>query len=123
MRVSPFAHDFNHVSSYSAGLYLTESNTNGAHPFEDGSKLVLSFPLGSNAFARTSDGALIGGNIRSTGEIAEAEIEPRSMELYQLGFNHSITTHDLQLRYVLWEWVEMVEWGNDRWTRMALWPV
>jgi len=112
IRVSPFAHEFNHITSYPAGLYLTESDIHGAHPFEDGVKLVLPFTLGSNAFSRTSDGALVGENIRSAGEISEAEIEPSSTELYQLGFNHFIAAHNVQLRYVLWKWVEMVEGGK-----------
>lgn len=111
-RISPFARDFDHVSSYPAGLYLTESKPYGTHPFEDGSKLILPFTLGSNAYARTSDGALIGENVRRAGENAAAEIEPKSTELYQLGFNHFIAAHDVQLRYVLWKCLEMVEEGK-----------
>lgn len=102
MRISPFAHDFN-ISSYPAGLYLTETKPYGSHPFEDGSKLILLFTLGSNAFARTSDGALIGEHVRRAGEDATAKIEPKSGELYQLGFNYFIAAHDVQLRYVLWK--------------------
>jgi hypothetical protein len=113
MRVSPFARDFDNISSYPAGLYLTETNPHCTHPFEDGSKLILPFTLGSNAWARTSDGALIGEHVRSAGEDAAAELEPRSVELYQLGFNHFIAAHDVQLKYVLWNWVEMIE--EEKW--------
>jgi hypothetical protein len=114
IRVSPFARDFDHISTYPAGLYLTETEPHGIQSFEDGCKLILPFTLGSNAFARTSDGALIGENVRSTGEnaTAAAEIETKSAKLYQLGYNHFIAAHDVQLRYVLWKWVEMVEEGR-----------
>jgi hypothetical protein len=111
IRISPFARDFDGISSYPAGLYLTETEPHGARPFEDGSKLILPFTLGSNAFARTSDGALIGEDVRSTGDEA-TDIEPRNAELYQLGFNHFIAAHDVQLKYVLWKWLEMVEEGK-----------
>ncbi|KAG9185087.1 hypothetical protein G6011_03034 [Alternaria panax] len=112
MRISPFAPEFDHVSSYPAGLYLTETNPYSIHPFEDGSKLILPFTLGSNAFARTSDGALIGEHVRRAGDDGAIDIEPKSTELYQLGFNHYISSHDVQLRYVLEKWVEMVEEGK-----------
>ena len=112
MRISPFARNFSNISSYPAGLYLTETKPYGTHPFEDGSKLVLPFTLGSNGFARTSDGALIGEHVRRAGEDPAAEIGPKSAELYQLGFNHFIAAHDVQLRYVLWKWLEMIEEGK-----------
>jgi hypothetical protein len=64
MYISPFMRDFDSVTFYSANLYLTETNPHGTHPFEDGCKLILPFTLGSNAFARTSDGALIGEHVR-----------------------------------------------------------
>jgi hypothetical protein len=112
MRISPFAYEFDHVSSYPAGLYLTETDPYGTHPFEDCSKLVLPFILGSNGFARTSDGALIGEDVRRSGDDGATDVEPKSTGLYQLGFNHFIASHDVQLRYVLQKWVEMVEEGN-----------
>ena len=108
---SPFARNFNHISPYSAGLYLSGSDLHGPHPFEDGCKLVLPFTLGSNAFSRTSDGALIGEHVRREGDEA-AELEPKSADLYQLGFNHFIAAHDVQLKYVLGRWQEMVEDGK-----------
>jgi hypothetical protein len=111
VRDSPFALNFNHISSYLSGLYLSESDPHGPHPFEDGCKLVLPFTLGSNAFARTSDGALIGEHVRREGDEA-AEIELKSAELYQLGYNHFIAAHDVQLKYVLERWLEMVEEGK-----------
>jgi hypothetical protein len=39
-------------------------------------------------------------------------VEPRSTELYQLGFNPLIAAHDMQLKHVLWNWVAMVEEGK-----------
>lgn len=107
--ISPFSRGFDTVTIYPAGLYLTESEPHSTHPFEDGCKLILPFPLGANAFARTSDGALIGENVRSAGINTAAEVEPRSTELYQLGFNHFIAAHDVQLKHVLWKWVELIE--------------
>ncbi|KAF1364841.1 hypothetical protein EJ07DRAFT_161817 [Lizonia empirigonia] len=112
LRISPFTCDFDNISSYPAGLYLTETNPHSTHPFEDSSKLILPFTLGSNAFARTSDGALIGEHVQRAGEDAAAEIEPKSAELYQLGFNHFIAAHDVQFKYVLWKWSEMIEEGK-----------
>lgn len=111
VRDSPFARNFINVSSYPTGLYLSESDPHGPHPFEDGCRLVLPFTLGSHAFARTSDGALIGEHVRQEGDEA-AELEPKSADLYQLGFNHFIAAHDVQLKYVLGRWLEMVEEGK-----------
>ena len=113
MRMSPFARDFDNVSSYPAGLYLTETDPDSTHPFEDGCKLILPFTLGSNAFARTSDGALIGEQVRWPQEDAAAGIEPKSTELFQVRFNHFIARHDVQLKYVLWKWLELVE--EEKW--------
>lgn len=111
---SPFASNFDHISSYPAGLYLTETNPHGPHPFEDGVKLVLPFTLGSNKFARTSDGALIGEDVRQPGVHSEAVRDLRSTALYQQGFNPFIAAHDAQLNRVLWRWSEMVESGKWR---------
>ena len=113
-RISPFSPAFDHITTYPAGVYLTETNPHAAHPFEDGCKLVLPYALGANAFARTSDGAVIGEDVGSKGDDATAGggIEPRSAELYQLGYNHFIAGHDVQLKYVLGKWVEMVEEGR-----------
>ncbi|KAF2627858.1 hypothetical protein BU25DRAFT_392248 [Macroventuria anomochaeta] len=110
--ISPFSSNFSTISTCAAGLYLTETEPHHAHPFEDGCKLVLPFLLGANGFARTSDDALIGENVHSAGDNAAAKLEPRSTELYQLGFNHFIAAHDVQLKYVLWNWVAMVEEGK-----------
>lgn len=112
MRISPFPRDFDNISSYPAGLYLTETSPTGTHSFEDGCKLVLPFTLGSNMFARLSDGAIIGEPLRSKGEVSAGDIEPQSADLYQLGYNHFIAGHDVQLKYVLGRWVEMIEEGK-----------
>ena len=50
--------------------------------------------------------------MRRAGDDGAIDIEPKSTELYQLGFNHFIASHDVQLRYVLEKWVEMVEEGK-----------
>jgi hypothetical protein len=108
----PLFPDFNTVSTYPAGLYLTETEPCRALPFEDGCRLALPFLLGANAFARTGDDALIGEDVRRAGDDAAAYVEPRSTELYQLGFNPLIAAHDMQLKHVLWNWVAMVEEGK-----------
>jgi len=69
---------------------------------------LLPYRVRGNDFARTSDDALMGENKLSRGAMTPAL---RSTELYQLGNNHFIETHDVQLRYVLWCWMEMVEKG------------
>lgn len=112
MRISPFARDFDNISSYPAGLYLTESDPNGTHPQKDGCKFILPFTIGSNAFTRNSDGAFVGEQVRWPQENAAAGIEPKSAELFQLGFNHFIARHDVQLKHVLWKWLELVEEGK-----------
>ncbi|CAD0096051.1 unnamed protein product [Aureobasidium mustum] len=109
---SPFPHEFHSITTYPAGLYLTETEPQETHPFEDGCRLVLPFTLGNNACARTSDGALIGEKLHSHGDIDVASIKPKSTELYQLGYNHFIEAHDVQLKHVLWKWVDMVEEGK-----------
>lgn len=60
--------------------------------------------------ARTSDGGLIGETVHSHGDTSA--IEPKSTELYQLGYNRSIELHDVQLKHVLQRRVEMVEEGK-----------
>ncbi|KAG9654559.1 hypothetical protein KCU95_g9415, partial [Aureobasidium melanogenum] len=98
---SPFAWEFHSVSTYPAGLYLRETEPQSTHPFEGGCKLVLPYTLGNNMCARTSDGAFIGENVHSHGDVSAADIEPKSVELYQLGYNRFIETHDVQLKHVL----------------------
>lgn len=61
--VSPFPYEFQSITDYPAGLYLTETESQDMHPFEDGCKLVLPFALGDNMCALTSDGAIIGENL------------------------------------------------------------
>lgn len=109
---SPFSPSFRHITHYPAGLYLTETDPHGAHPFEDGCKLILPYAIGGNGWARTSDGALFGENTHAQGPTANPV--PRSTELYQLGFNHFIEMHDVQLKHVLSRWADMVEQG--KWT-------
>jgi hypothetical protein len=109
--ISSFSGELYPIATHSAGLYLTETEPYRNVPFEDACKLVLPFLLGTNACARTSDDALIGENKGSKGDAA-VDLEPRSTQLYQLGFNHFIMAHDVQLKYVLWNWVGMVEDGK-----------
>jgi hypothetical protein len=112
MSVSSFTGEIGTASVYPAGLYLTETDPCGMHPFEDGCKLILPYTLGANAFARTSDDALIGEDLGRTEEDVAAHVQPTSTQLYQLGFNHFIAKHDVQLKHVLWRWVEMIEDGK-----------
>jgi hypothetical protein len=60
-----FSDDFDAVSTYPAGLYLTETKPHRNSPYEDGCKLVLPFFLGANKFVQTNDGALVGENLGS----------------------------------------------------------
>lgn len=98
------------TSALPAGLYLTESEPNSMHPYEDGVKLLLPFTLGSNKCARRSDNSLVGEAVFEQGP--EAPNQPRSSELYQSGFNAYITSHDVQLRHVLVRWRDMVVQGK-----------
>jgi hypothetical protein len=112
MPVSSLTDEIDTASGYPAGLYLTETDPYRMHPFEDGCKLILPYTLGANAFARTSDGALVGEDVQHEGEDGTAHVQPISTQLYQLGFNHFIAKHDVQLKHVLSRWVEMIEDGK-----------
>jgi hypothetical protein len=76
------------VDRISGGLYFDGCEREGVSPFEDGSRLVLPYPLGGNEFAKTSDGASIPPVYGSS-------------ELYQTGWNPFILQHKIQLRAVL----------------------
>ncbi|RFU75005.1 hypothetical protein TARUN_7236 [Trichoderma arundinaceum] len=106
----PFPRPVRGTTNYPAGVYLTEADPHGAHPFEDGCKFILPYAIGGNGWARTSDGALFGENTHAQGPTASPV--PRSTQLYQQGFNHFIRTHDVQLKHVLWHWAGMVEQGK-----------
>lgn len=108
--LSPFPQDFQTITSYPAGLYLTETDPHGVHPFEDGCKLILPYTIGGHGWARTSDGALFGENTHEKSTTASPV--SCSTQLYQQGFNHFIKTHDVQLKHVLCHWAEMVEEGK-----------
>ncbi|KAH0495710.1 hypothetical protein TgHK011_009243 [Trichoderma gracile] len=108
--IPPFPPPFQEVASYPAGLYLTETEPHGTHPFEDGCVLILPYAIGEHGWARTSDGALFGEETHARGPVAEPVAS--STELYQQGFNHFIRTHDVQLKHVLERWAEMVEGGK-----------
>ncbi|KAL7812408.1 hypothetical protein V8C44DRAFT_349429 [Trichoderma aethiopicum] len=108
--ISPFPPPFQAITSYPAGVYLTETDPHGTHPFEDGCVLILPYAIGENGWARTSDGALFGEDTHARGPVAEPM--PRSTELYQQGLNHFIQRHDVQLKHVLGRWAEMVEGGK-----------
>jgi hypothetical protein len=110
--VSPFPYEFQSITDYPPGLYLTETESQNMHPFEDSCKLVLPFPLGDNMSARSSDGAIIGENLPIQGDCVAHAIELTSMDLYQLGHNHFIESHDVQLKHVPRRWAEMVEEGK-----------
>lgn len=108
--ISPFPWHFRDVTKYPVGVYLTETDPRGAHPFEDGCKLILPYAIGDAGWARTSDGALFGENLHARGPTASPV--SRSTQLYQQGFNHFIEMHDVQLKHVLGHWADMVEQGK-----------
>ncbi|PTB61630.1 hypothetical protein BBK36DRAFT_1131311 [Trichoderma citrinoviride] len=108
--ISPFPPPFQEVTNYPAGVYLTETDPHGKHPFEDGCLLILPYAIGENGWARTSDGALFGEETHARGSVAEPG--GSSTELYQQGFNPFIRGHDVQLKHLLGHWTEMVESGR-----------
>ncbi|KAK5108999.1 hypothetical protein LTR62_007633 [Meristemomyces frigidus] len=112
MPTSSFHPEFADVPHLPAGLYLTESEPLASLPFEDGCKLFLPDPIGSNGYARTSDNVQFGEDTISDSPTPVTRLVPRSTQVYQLGFNHYIEMHDVQLRRVLWRWVEMVSSGK-----------
>lgn len=105
----PFSWPYNQIRSYPAGLYFTESDREAGNEFEDGAKLVLPFGIGSNGFARTSDGARFGENRRSP------EVEPKDThaDLYQPGYQPFVEMHEVRLVKVLRSWIGMIE--RDDW--------
>jgi hypothetical protein len=107
--IPPFNKKFEAIRNFPSGLYLTESNPYSWNPYEDGCKLLLPFAIGGHGWARTSDGALFGEDPYEEGETAEPF--PTSAQLFQSGFNHFTRNHDVQLRHVLWRWVDLVETG------------
>ncbi|EGR46640.1 uncharacterized protein TRIREDRAFT_109760 [Trichoderma reesei QM6a] len=109
--IPPFPPPFQEVASYPAGVYLTETDPHGTHPFEDGCVLILPYAIGEHGWARTSDGALFGEDTHARGPVAEP-VAATGTALYQQGFNHFIRTHDVQLKHVLERWAEMVEGGK-----------
>jgi hypothetical protein len=85
------------VNQIPAGLYLDGCDREGPSPFEDGSRLVLPYTIGSNGFAKTCDGAGIDYRIGG--------------ELYQIGWNPFILQHGVQLRSILNRFREYVVTG------------
>lgn len=63
---------------------------------QDGCQLVLPYSIGENGHARRSDG--------SSWAIV-------STDLFQQGYNPFIKGHDVQLKFVLRRWAELVETG------------
>lgn len=100
---TPLSWPCSQLSSFPAGLYLTESERSKGREFEDGVKFILDFGIGANRFARTSDGVRIGD---------AADYSERIAELYQLGWNRSINIHEVELLGVLQTWRNMVERGD-----------
>jgi hypothetical protein len=108
--VPHFHRDFGEIIDYPAGLYLTETKPYDVNPFEDGCKLVLPFAIGENSCVRTSDGAVFGEDKQTPGEIPTPT--PTSSQLFQLGYNHFIKSHNVQLKDILWHWTALVESGK-----------
>ncbi|ORY13821.1 hypothetical protein BCR34DRAFT_480356 [Clohesyomyces aquaticus] len=104
----PFSWPYSQVSQYLAGLYLGPVERQSNNPFEDESKLVLPFGIGSRGFARTSDGARFGENTEAP------DVEPRDTfdTLYQPGYQPFGEIHGVRLVNILKSWTQMVERGD-----------
>lgn len=108
--IAHFRREFEEIGEFPAGLYLTETTPYDVNPFEDGCKLLLPIAIGEHGWARTSDGAVFGEAKHSFGEVARPS--PTSSQLFQLGYNSFIKSHDVQLKDVLWHWAALVESGK-----------
>lgn len=100
----PFGWPYHRVRSYPAGLYIT-STDRGFADFEDGVRLVLPFGIGSNGFARTSDGERFG-------ESYDANLKDTHSELYQPGYQAFVAFHEVRLVKILESWTDMIERGD-----------
>ncbi|KAJ4287826.1 hypothetical protein N0V90_012530 [Kalmusia sp. IMI 367209] len=101
-----FGYPFN-LSTYPAGLYF-HSNSISRNEHADQVSLVLPYGIGSNGWARKSDGTLFGENINE--ELPHAK--NMHTELYQTGHNPFIEMHAVRLVKVLRSWIGMVERGD-----------
>jgi hypothetical protein len=104
----PFSWPYNQVTEYPSGLYLAAVDRQSCNVFEDEAKLVLSVGIGSNGFARTSDGARFGENTE------DDEVEPKNTvsDLYQPGYQPFVDIHGVRLVKILRCWKGMVERGD-----------
>ncbi|KAI1384807.1 uncharacterized protein F4822DRAFT_373741 [Hypoxylon trugodes] len=105
----PFAWPWSGVRTYPAGLYLTDSDRQ-AMCFEDGARVVLPFGIGASGYARTSDGARFGENKEEKGSLLH-RMKDTHADLYQLGYNPFIESHEVRLVQVLHLWHKQIETG------------
>lgn len=104
----PFGCPFSQVEQYHAGLYL--SCTNMSHnSFEDGATLVLPFRIGTQGYARKSDGARFGENSQ---DAEDMEPDDTFADVYQPGHQPFTEMHGVRLIGILRNWFEMVQNGD-----------
>lgn len=96
-------HLFPDVEKIPYGLYLDLCYVDSDFPVEDGSRLVLPYPIGANGIATTADGQ----KIRKRNPHSHAE-------LYQLGAHPWMPSHSSQLHAILDAFYRHVSSGDWR---------
>lgn len=102
----PFPWPFNQLSTYPVGLYLSTSSSSSTT--EDELRLILPFGIGSNGYARKSDGSRFGENRGSK----DVEAKDTFADLYRPGYQPFSESHEQRLVRVLKSWHGMVERGD-----------
>jgi hypothetical protein len=103
---TPFLWPLNQLSTYPAGLYLSSSFSKSTT--EDEFRLILPFGIGSNGYARKSDGSRFGENRG----IEHGEAKDTFTDLYRPGYQPFSESHEQRLVCVLRSWRGMVERGD-----------
>lgn len=101
-----FGYPFN-LSKFPAGLYFNPYSE-GQLEHDDSTTVILPFSIGSNGWARKSDGTLFGENVMEESPKPKASFS----EIYQAGHNPFIARHPVRLVHVLKSWAAMVERGD-----------
>jgi hypothetical protein len=105
-----FGYGFGLIKTYPAGLYLSCTNPSNYHAaFEDQCRLVLPYRIGSNGYARKSDGSRFGEN---PDDATEVNPEDTFADVYEPGYQPLTTRHSRQLVDVLKNWLGMVQRGD-----------
>jgi hypothetical protein len=90
-----------------AGLYVNHDDRMN-RPFQNGCRFLLPFTLGSNGWARLSDGEALGMKPWDD-EPAPADV---NSDLYQSGYNGFFALRAVQIHKVLLSWADRVESGD-----------